>query len=678
MQRPRVWDDGPVWWQVGAVAAVLLAIAYANGLQGAFVFDDEPAIVKNESIRSLWPLGPVLWTAGDTGRTQDSRPLFNLSLALNYALHGLWRPGFRVVNLVIHVSNVCMLFAVVRRLINLATEPDSRSFSAGRHRWMAAAIALLWAAHPLHTHVVTYIAQRAEALGASCVLAAFLLAIRALSFASLRSAVGAGLIAVLGALAKETTICILPLVAAFDWAWSDRLPVAGERSSLLPIRQTLYACLACNPIILVTLHVFMGGRGDSAGLGTVPVRQYLFTQAEAVWMYLGKTIWPARLVLDHGDTIREHLPDVWPWVLLSVAILCGFIAGFIRHPRTWFPAIALVLLLAPSSSVMPIASQTVAEHRMYLASSSVIAAAALAFVAVTSGRLPYGLWVLVTALLVTIAVGLELTRITVRNRDFATAVSLWTQNVRDCPRNVRGLTNLAGLFILDQRYDEAADVYRWAGRLPDLKIAAAAGLGDVRRRQGRWDEAAAAYRDALGGGEARSEGQLSATVGLAACALHEAAPDAVIALTDLASSSAWHGIRMPAGERWKLLGRAIAYRAAALRRLNAGRPDDGCDACMHFLAEHPSAADAMARACDEVGEFTAAARLWEPLAAVDPSLLANLAVSRINAGHIDGAIEAFERAVAAYPDDPGMRANLDQARKIARRHAGNVTNSDPP
>ena len=57
-------------------------------------------------------------------------------------------------------------------------------------------------------------------------------------------------------------------------------------------------------------------------------------------------------------------------------------------------------------------------------------------------------------------------------------------------------------------------------------------------------------------------------------------------------------------------------------------------------------------------------------------MLANLAVSRIEAGQIDGAIEAFEQAVAAYPDEPGMRANLERAREIARRQADKTPASD--
>jgi len=75
----------------------------------------------------------------------------------------------------------------------------------------------------------------------------------------------------------------------------------------------------------------------------------------------------------------------------------------------------------------------------------------------------------------------------------------------------------------------------------------------------------------------------------------------------------------------------------------------------------------MARACDDLQEFATAAVLWAPLADDHPSLLANLAVSLIESGQTRAAIAAFRRAVATYPDDPRMRANLARAEALAAR-----------
>jgi hypothetical protein len=244
------------------VVALLLTGGYANGLNAAFVFDDEPAIVDNTSIRSLWPLWPVLTPATGMGSTQDGRPLYNLSLAVNYAMHGLWRPGYRIVNLLLHLLNACLVFDITRRL-QAVSHPDRDGMAERRDGWLAAGVALLWAVHPLHAHVVTYAAQRAESLAASFILGACDAAIVALVHGSAGAAAIAAVCAVGGGLAKETTAAILPLVGGFHWAYRDRLPAtlaAGGRR----LAVVLYAGLALNLLTLAAVRYGLGGRGDTA------------------------------------------------------------------------------------------------------------------------------------------------------------------------------------------------------------------------------------------------------------------------------------------------------------------------------------------------------------------------------------------------------------------------------
>ena len=61
------------------IAAGLLA--YHNSFTGPFIFDDAQAIQQNPSIRHLWPPWSIVG--------HSSRPVVQLSLAVNYALGGL-------------------------------------------------------------------------------------------------------------------------------------------------------------------------------------------------------------------------------------------------------------------------------------------------------------------------------------------------------------------------------------------------------------------------------------------------------------------------------------------------------------------------------------------------------------------------------------------------------------
>ena len=70
-------------------------------------------------------------------------------------------------NLLIHLLAALTLFGIVRRTLLL---PRCATGSAGASTGLAAAVALIWALHPLQTESVTYIVQRVESLMGLCYL----------------------------------------------------------------------------------------------------------------------------------------------------------------------------------------------------------------------------------------------------------------------------------------------------------------------------------------------------------------------------------------------------------------------------------------------------------------------------------------------------------------------------
>jgi hypothetical protein len=87
------------------------AIAYSNSLRVPFIFDDRYHIVENVRIRSLWPLGQVLF--------HTSRPVVMLSLALNYALGRLGPVGYHVFNVAVHILATLVLYGIERSTFHL-------------------------------------------------------------------------------------------------------------------------------------------------------------------------------------------------------------------------------------------------------------------------------------------------------------------------------------------------------------------------------------------------------------------------------------------------------------------------------------------------------------------------------------------------------------------------------
>ena len=160
-----------------ALVALVLAViaAYANSFDGAFVFDDFPAIVENPNVRTLWPLSSSLDAPPEV--TTAGRPVAAFSFAVSYALSGgydTWM--FHAMNVAIHAFAVLALFGIVRR--TLLTPPLAPRFPK-QSTTLAFVVALLWAVHPLHTQAVTYIVQRVESLMGLFLLLTLYCAIRA-------------------------------------------------------------------------------------------------------------------------------------------------------------------------------------------------------------------------------------------------------------------------------------------------------------------------------------------------------------------------------------------------------------------------------------------------------------------------------------------------------------------
>lgn len=462
--------------------------AYHNSFAGPFVFDDEPAIADNPSIRSLWPIGGVLRPDLDGGATVSGRPLVNLSLAINHALGGQAVAGYHAVNLLIHLLAGLTLWGIVRRTL---TEIPGRSPAAGEALREAApglalGVALLWLLHPLQTAAVTYVVQRAESLTGLCYLFTLYAFIRGTEEPARGGrwlVVSAG-VCLLGMASKEVMVSAPLIVFLYD-----RTFVAGSFRAAWRSRWRYYAALALTWVLLAGLVAGTMGRGGTAGFGTVVGPwHYLLTQCEAIVHYLRLAIWPAPLVFDYGTGVIESLGEVWGRALLLTGLAGATLWALWRRPAWGFMGAVFFALLAPSSSFVPVASQTMAEHRMYLP-------LVIPVVLVVLGlhRLA-GRWGLAVCGLLAAACGV----LTVaRNADYASAGRLWSDTVAKRPDNARAHHNL-GLDALNRgNLAEAArhvgDAVALAPRSPEPHYS----LGLILAKQGRQPEAIASYEKAL-------------------------------------------------------------------------------------------------------------------------------------------------------------------------------------
>jgi tetratricopeptide (TPR) repeat protein len=348
--------EGPRRWHIAVLVAAPLAI-YWTGLSSPFVLDDRVAIVENQSIRDLWSLrvlapGRELPTSG--------RPLVNVAHAVNYAVGGIDPYGYHLLNLALHVSCALLVYALVRRTLEMSRVPGAvRSRSAD----VAALSALVWAVHPLNTEVVEYVTQRSESMMAFCYLLALYGAVRALDPAHRRrwQAIAIGSCAA-GMLCKESMVTA-PVAA---WLF-DRTFVFGTWRDALRARWRLYGALAATWILLAAA-IWSGPRAYSAGFSTdVSASTYALNQLVIVPHYLALAIWPRDLVVAYGPPEPVTLAAAMPSALIVGALLVATCVALWARPLLGFVGAWFFLLLAPTSSFVPIATEVAAERRVYLA-----------------------------------------------------------------------------------------------------------------------------------------------------------------------------------------------------------------------------------------------------------------------------------------------------------------------
>lgn len=428
-------------------------VAYHNSLRIPFLLDDLWLVRDNPNIRSF-----------ATAFTDSSRPVVQLSLAVNYALGGGDVTGYHVVNLALHLAAGCVLFGLIRQTGRARGTPTDD---------LAFAVALLWVVHPLASQAVNYIIQRGELLMSLCYLLTLYGVVRAFAEpGNRRWAVLAVASCTLG-MACKSVMVTAPIVA---WLYAAIL----LRQRWHPLYFGLAATWLVLPVVLAHSTGEWKGSAGLAVTSLTPVT-YALAQAKVVAHYLRLAVWPVGLCFDYAWPAVAH----WPSIIFMAALLAVTIWAVARRTVAGCLAACFFLLLAPTSSFLPIQDVAV-EHRMYLALAPVIALVVLGLPTRWRMYLVAGLAVTLTILTIR------------RNADYRSNESLWRATVAVSPRNVRAWTNLGNAIGEDpNRFDEAVSAYREALRVDPGYALAHYNWAHLLVGRGRLSEAEEHYRSAI-------------------------------------------------------------------------------------------------------------------------------------------------------------------------------------
>jgi tetratricopeptide (TPR) repeat protein len=401
-RNPRRVSARQFDWLIAAGLVLLMAVAYVQVVNFEFTnYDDTAYVPENAHVRDGFSLGGIGW-ACTTFETANWYPLTWLSLMLDCQLFGP-RPGVHhAVNVLLHAADAVLLYMALRRM-------------TGR-RWPSAAVAALFAVHPLHVESVAWIAERKDVLSTLF----FLLAIIAYDRYAARPGLARWSLVFLsmavGLLCKPMLVTLPFVLLLLDyWPLRGRegetrgrgdgetesqqrgdsaidrrsnfsaSPPPPLSASLVPsaVHRPLWLLLveklpllALSAAAAVVTMIAQASQGATKMIGdkvTLPMQ--LANAAIAYVKYLAMTFWPVNLAAFYPYDFRPRLALLIASIALLAIVTAAALWLLRRAPYVavgWFWFLGT---LVPTIGLVQVGAQSLADRYMYIPSIGIFIAA---------------------------------------------------------------------------------------------------------------------------------------------------------------------------------------------------------------------------------------------------------------------------------------------------------------
>jgi tetratricopeptide (TPR) repeat protein len=614
---------------------VLVTVAVYGGVFSSdFIrFDDPRYIAQNRHVRAGLTLDGAAW-AFTTFFKSNWHPLAWLSHMLDVELYGLNPAGHHATNLLLHVANSVLLFAVLR--------------SATRAPWPSALVAALFAVHPTHVESVAWVAERKDLLSTLFWLLATASYVAYARRGGIARYAATALLLLLG-LASKAMLISLPFVFLLLDYWPlGRLRFDRSALRLLVEKLPLLAIVAAVAAVALAAQ----SSGGAVALGDpVPLHLRIANAAVSYGLYVWKTVWPVDLALLYP---HPYLPGGTPWQAWQVALagagLLGASLVFLRARRHRYLAVGWLWFLGtllPVIGIVQVGTQGIADRYTYVPCIGLYIIAAwggVDLVRAASRRTGgFGAAGALVALVALAALAVVSQRQVGYWRD---TVPLFEHSLAVAPGGYPLHNNLANELVDRGQLDDAIRHYRRALEIKPDHTPAHKGLSNALQRRGELYEAA---RHSLLARQVPLD-SLEGELQLGDALLREKDPQAALAHFRRAARLA------PDSE--------VVQRALGQAHMELGRPDEAIDfyrRAVRFAPDSYLARRALAQALMHrrdlpaaISEYREVVRI-RPESALDLHQLGHLLRA---VGDLDGAIVQYRRAVAAAPGEAVPRLSL--------------------
>jgi tetratricopeptide (TPR) repeat protein len=359
-QRFPAWMMNPSDRTLCIGIFVVCLIVYANCLGNGYAYDDDVLVNFNPMIESLRNIPEIFrkgfWEQYTGQGSARYRPLFFVSLALEYALWGYHAWGYHLTNVLMHGVNSVLLFVLARRY--------------GVGRMEAGIAAVIFAVHPVHTEAVANITGRLEVMGTLfCGLT--WLVWKGKSGVTEWWRAGLAVVFFLCALLTKENFAVFPAVMllADVLATRDRTTWGERFKGILPYAVFSLGLLAYLGLRRLSGEAYNAPVPTQFAMGKLTFLERCWTMAGASleWYRLMIVGYPLRPIYDHFNlpTLRgPNLRSIIGLVVLGGIVVWAIISWKKRPVVTFGIGMWFILLSIVSNIIFPI-SVFLAERWLY-------------------------------------------------------------------------------------------------------------------------------------------------------------------------------------------------------------------------------------------------------------------------------------------------------------------------
>ena len=489
----------------GGLALVTLAV-YLPALHHGFLdYDDQQYVTDNPRVQAGLTWTGLVWAFGF--HAGNWHPLAWLSHMADCQLYGARAGGHHLTNVLLHVASTLLLFAVLNRMMGLRrNDPQQPGDSTSRKidkpanavitatapqagaMWRSAAVAALFAWHPLHVESVAWVAERKDVLCAFFWMLTLWFYVRHAA----QPSVGRYLLAlgsfVLCLMAKPMGVTLPFVLLLLDYWPLKRFTIYDLRFTIFRlVREKIPFLILSLAACVLTLRAQELAIVSTAGL---PVSARAAHVLAAYNHYLVAMFVPRHLAVFYPYQIQLPTLTIACAVIVPALITFLAITNLRRRPYLMVGWLWYLGTLTPVIGLVQVGDQAWADRYTYLPLIGLFVPLVWFTCEIIKSRM------VLAGLSVCVAAGL-IAATSVQLSYWKDSRTLFEHTTKVTQRNYLAITLLGSLLAKEHKYDEAMAYYQTALRYqPDFPEAHFF-LGDALDEQGKLDAAIAEYQKAL-------------------------------------------------------------------------------------------------------------------------------------------------------------------------------------